>query len=61
MSAEAYTNWVARTTFERTDGDIHRVVSSRRSNARSVMESEYADCVRSAIRELELAVLAESL
>jgi chromosomal replication initiator protein len=54
ISSEAYANWVARTTFRAADGDT-LVVAAPDEATREFMESEYADAVGSAIRDLRMA------
>ena len=51
IQAEAFRNWVARTSFRSVDGDAI-VVTTPDEATRSFMEVEYADAVYSAIREL---------
>jgi chromosomal replication initiator protein len=54
ISSEAYANWVARTTFRAADADT-LVVAAPDEATREFMESEYADPVQAAIRELGMA------
>src|SRR4029079_1368202 len=51
IQAEAFRNWVVRTSFRSVDGDAI-VVTTPDEATRSFMEVEYADAVYSAIREL---------
>ena len=53
ISSDAFHNWVTRTTFRKSEADL-LVVSAPDEATRSVMESEYAEAVSMAIRELDL-------
>jgi chromosomal replication initiator protein len=53
ISPDAYRYWVTRTTFQKSQGDCI-VVNAPDEATRSFMESEYADAVSNAIRDLNL-------
>jgi chromosomal replication initiator protein len=54
MSAEAYRNWVGRTTLKSSDGDLINVIVPDEAT-KVCMESDYADYVVSVARELQLS------
>lgn len=53
ISPDAYRNWVMRTSLRSADGDSI-VITTPDEATRWFMESEYADSVQSAIRDLDL-------
>jgi chromosomal replication initiator protein len=55
MSAEAFRNWVSRTSFKAVSEDGISVMVPDEAT-RICMESDYADCVASVVRELRLPV-----
>src|SRR5437879_4882415 len=55
ISSEAYQNWVMRTAFERLDGAILNVTVPDQLT-KDWMEQEYAEDIRSSLRELNIAV-----
>jgi chromosomal replication initiator protein len=55
MSAEAYRNWVQRTSLKSTTGDAISVIAPDEAT-KICMESDYGDLVMSVVRELELPI-----
>ncbi|HYZ84010.1 MAG TPA: chromosomal replication initiator protein DnaA [Bryobacteraceae bacterium] len=55
LSSEAFQNWFAPTTGETIDGD-RITVTVPNTATKEWVEGEYADCIRNAIRELQLPV-----
>ena len=55
ISNEAYQNWLVRTSFQQCDGS-NLWVSVPNEATKAWMESEYAEWVESAIRELNLPI-----
>jgi ATPase involved in DNA replication initiation len=55
ISTEAFQNWLVKTSFRQMDGDIIWVGVPNEAT-REWIESEYAECVRTAIRELNLPI-----
>jgi chromosomal replication initiator protein len=55
MSADAYRNWVSRTSLKDSDGDSISVLVPDEAT-KTCMESDYADYVASAVHELQSSV-----
>jgi chromosomal replication initiator protein len=55
ISTEAFQNWLVKTSFRQVEGDIIWV-SVPNEATKEWIESEYAECVRAAIRELNLPI-----
>src|ERR1700734_1582917 len=55
ISSQAYQNWVMRTAFEGSDGGVLRVIVPDQVT-KEWMEQEYAEDIRTSIRELNLPV-----
>ncbi|HUS07645.1 MAG TPA: chromosomal replication initiator protein DnaA [Bryobacteraceae bacterium] len=55
ISAEAFQNWLAKTSFRQVDGDAI-FVSVPNEATKEWIESEYGDCIRTVIRELNLPI-----
>src|SRR5579872_4357261 len=53
ISSQAYQNWVMRTVFEAADGGVLRVAVPDQMT-KDWMEQEYAEDIRTSLRELHL-------
>ena len=55
ISSQAYQNWVARTSFERADGSVLRIIVPDQIT-KEWLEQEYSGDIRDAIRDLSLGI-----